>query len=222
MTEKDNQISELEFQLRYITRLNNCENYETDKKIPSAYLPVAMLEKINQEKNLQKERIENIDLKSFKPPLTLNFKWLYLLFGIPFFIDLYRISHKLKRYTKDLIMLFFDYKKDLVEYQRTFEYRENTSNKSVDYMQNEDIDLNESEIKYNTDKDISQYKDLSGYTSVTTNDIKTDDSFVSDGNDYDNKFGSDQYKNSLIRKDNHIKELKVKLEYVVKSYEQER
>lgn len=178
----------------------------------------------SQEKNLQKERIENIDLQSFKSPLTQNlkWKWLYLLFGLPFFIDLYRISHKLKRYTKDLIMLFVDYKKDLVEYQRTFEYRENIPNKFVDDMQNENIDLNENEIEYNTDKNISQYEYLTDCTPITTNDIKTDDSFISYGNDYDNEFGSDQYKNSLIRKDNHIRELKVKLEYVVKSYEEER
>ena len=43
LTEKDNQINELEFQLRYITRLNNYENYEANKKIPHACLPVTTL-----------------------------------------------------------------------------------------------------------------------------------------------------------------------------------
>lgn len=45
LTEKDNQINELEFQLRYITRLNNYENYEANKKILHACLPVTTLRK---------------------------------------------------------------------------------------------------------------------------------------------------------------------------------
>lgn len=175
LTEKDNQINELEFQLKYIT--------------------------------------------SFKSPLTLNFKWSYLLFGIPFFVDLYKFLQRLKRYTQDLVELLSDYQKDLAKYKKTFdekkEINEKIRNKSIDDMQNE----NENKNGYNTDKDVSKYQDLTDYKSIMTDDIKTDDNCTIDGNDYDNKFSQkDEYKNFLISKDNQIRELKVKLEYCIQLY----
>lgn len=70
-------------------------------------------------------------------------------------------------------------------------------------MQNENVELNENECS--KDKNVSMHQSF------------TDDSYISDGNDYDNEFGADQYKNFLISKDNQIRELKVKLKYHVQS-----
>ena len=55
-------------------------------------------------------------------------------------------------------------------------------------MQNENVELNENECS--KDKNVSMHQSF------------TDDSYISDGNDYDNEFGTDQYKNFLISKDN--------------------
>ena len=209
MKEKDNQINELEFQLRYVTRLKIDEDYEINKadKSGSGHISITALKKISQETILQEERINNIDCKSFKSPLTLKFKLSYLLFGIPFFIDLYKISQQLKRYTQDLVKLFYNDRSDLAKYREAFDekkkIKEKIRNKSIDDMQNENVELNENECS--KDKNVSMHQSF------------TDDSYISDGNDYDNEFGTDQYKNFLISKDNQIRELKVKLKDYVKS-----